>query len=188
MNTVVKKCAVLCIVLLSFELNMTTAECADTKGGWREAGVRMGIEAGPKREYFHLYELYAVYGLPWDWRSSSGWGITPQLNTSLGALHTSTETGFIGSFGTGLAISKTGFNLVQELGISLDLMDRRHYGKQDFGSFLLWGAYIGLSYRFDSGLGIGYRILHLSNNHILYPAHIPNPGVDLHLFGLSWHL
>ena len=34
---------------------------------WREAGVRIGLQAGPKREYFHLYEAFGVYGLPWDW-------------------------------------------------------------------------------------------------------------------------
>ena len=56
-------------------------------GDWQEAGVRMGIQAGPKREYFHQYEAFAVYGLPWwDWRSSSGWGLAPQLSTSAGAL------------------------------------------------------------------------------------------------------
>lgn len=182
-----KKFAILLIVWLSFAVNLGTAECADTSGGWNEAGVRMGIQAGPKREYFHLYELYAVYGLPWNWRSSSGWGVDTQLNTSLGALHTGDETGFIGSLGTGLTVNKTGFNLVPELGICFDVMDRTRFASQDFGSVLLWGAYIGLSYRFDNGLGIGYRILHLSNNHILYSRDTPNPGVDFHVIGISWH-
>jgi hypothetical protein len=182
-----KKYAILCIAWLSIAVYPCIALCSETGGGWNEAGVRMGIQAGPKREYFHRYDLYAVYGLPWDWRSSSGWGVAPQLNTSLGALHTGADTGFIASLGTGLTISKTGFNLVPELGINIDLMDRRHYGKQDFGSILLFGAYAGLSYRFDCGLGVGYRFQHLSNNRILYSDNTPNPGVDLHMIGISWH-
>jgi Lipid A 3-O-deacylase (PagL) len=182
-----KKYAILCIAWLAFAVYPCIAVCSETGGGWNEAGVRMGIQAGPKREYFHLYELYAVYGLPWNWRSSSGWGVNTQLNTSLGALHTSAETGAIGSLGTGLTANKTGFNLVPELGISFNVMDKSQFGRQDFGSLLLWGAYIGLSYRFDNGLGIGYRILHMSNNHILYSKDTPNPGLDMHLIGISWH-
>jgi hypothetical protein len=180
-----KTYVILTVAVLIFAVNLGTADCSDTDGGWNEAGIRMGIQAGPKREYFHLYEVFAVYGLPWDWRSSSGWGVTPQLNTSLGALHTEAETGFIGSLGTGLTLTKTGLNLVPELGISADLMDKRHFGRQDFGSMFLLGAYVGLSYRFDCGLGIGYRMLHLSNGHVFYPNGTPNPGLDLHMISIS---
>jgi len=182
-----KAYVILCAFLLALSVNPGPAECSATDGGWNEAGVRMGIQAGPKHEYFHLYELFAVYELPWDWRSSSGWGIVPQLNTALGAIHTAAETGVIGSLGTGLVISKTGINLVPEMGINVDLMDKRYYGRQDFGSNLLFGAYIGLAYRFDCGLGIAYRMLHLSNGHIFYPQDTPNPGVDLHMLSTSWN-
>ncbi|NVN92292.1 MAG: acyloxyacyl hydrolase [Desulfuromonadales bacterium] len=181
-----KKYATHIMVFLSFALNLVTTECSAAKEGWNEGGIRMGIQAGPRREYFHLYELYAVYGLPWEWQPSAGWVISSQLNTSLGALHTAAETGVIGSLGAGLTITKTGLNLVPEAGISLDLLDKRQFGRQDFGSILLWGAYIGLCYRFNNGLGIGYRILHLSNNHILYSKTTPNPGLDLHMIGASW--
>ena len=161
--------------------------CTPVEADWQEAGMHMGIQAGPKREYFHLYEAFAVYGLPWDWRTASGWGFAPQLNTSAGALVGGNETGFIGSAGTGLAFNKTGFGGALDAGVNLSLLDRRQFGHQDFGSILLWGAYIGLSYRFDSGLGIGYRIQHLSNNRILYTSTTPNPGVDMHTIGVSWN-
>jgi len=174
-------------ILLALAVNPPAAGCAEKGSGWNEIGVRIGIESTPKRENFHLYELYAVYGLPWKWRSSSGWGVATQMETSLGALHTSADTGFIGSVGTGLTFDKTGINLAPELGISIDLMDRRHYGRQDFGSILLFGAYIGLAYRFDCGLGIEYRWQHLSNNRILYSNNTPNPGVDMHMIGMSWN-
>lgn len=184
---VMKICVVLAMIMLLLGVNHDPAAAAESEGGWSEAGVRMGMQAGPKREYFHSYELFAAYELPWEWRSTSGWGVTPQLNTSIGALHGGGETGFLGSGGTGITVDKTGFNLVPDLGINLNLTDRRHFGKQDFGSILLFGAYIGLSYRFDNGLGIGYRILHLSNNRILYTKHTPNPGADLHQINLSWN-
>lgn len=172
------------VLILQFFLSMTgkTAE-----GGWQEAGVRMGIQAGPKKEYFHQYEAFVVYGLPLDWRTSSGWGLVPQLSASAGALQGGNETGFIGSAGPGFVVNKPGNGIALEAGINTDLLDRRQFGKQDFGSILLFGAYLGLSYRLESGLGIGYRIQHLSNGHIFYPNGTPNPGVDMHMIGVSWN-
>jgi len=185
---VMMKCMLYFFVLLSFVANTGIANSSDATGGWNEAGLRMGIQAGPKKEYFHQYEVFAVYALPWVWRSSSGWGVAPQLNTALGVLHTAADTGFIGKLGTGLTISKTGFNLLPEFGINVDILGKRHFGKQDFGSQLLFGAYVGLSYHFDSGLGIGYRMMHTSNGHIFYPNGTPNPGLDLHMISVSWQL
>ncbi|HEX9078001.1 MAG TPA: acyloxyacyl hydrolase [Desulfuromonadaceae bacterium] len=160
---------------------------ATAEEGWQEVGVRMGLEAGPKHEYFHQYDAFAVYGLPWEWRTSSGWGLATQVDVSAGALDGGNETGFIGSFGPGIAFNKPGLGIAFEAGVNADLLDRRQFGRQDFGSILLLGAYLGLSYRFDSGLGIGYRLQHLSNGHIFYPNGDPNPGLDMHMISVSWH-
>ncbi|MDD2274068.1 MAG: acyloxyacyl hydrolase [Desulfuromonadaceae bacterium] len=42
---------------------------------------------------------------------------------------------------------------------------------------------------YDSGGGLGavYRIQHLSNGHIFYSNGTPNPGVDMHMIGVSWN-
>jgi hypothetical protein len=159
---------------------------SDAQAGWNEIGLRMGIQAGHKHEYFRQYEMFAVYGLPWDWRSSSGWGLAPQLNVSAGALHVEQETGFIGSAGTGLVLDNPRFGLAPEIGINADILDRRWFGDQNFGSILQFGAYLGLFYRFDCGLKIGYRLQHISNGHIFYSTGTPNPGLDMHFIGVSW--
>lgn len=177
------------LILLFFLLSSPClAFCADASGGWNEVGLRMGIQAGYERGYFHQYEMFAVYGLPWDWRSSSGWGLAPQLSVSAGALNNNDPevTGFIGTVGTGLVLDKPGFGLAPEIGINANVLDRRHFGDQDFGSILLFGAYFGLFYRFDSGLKIGYRLEHISNGHIFYSEGTPNPGLDTHVIGVSW--
>jgi len=162
------------------------AFCADASAGWNEAGLRMGIQAGERHEYFHRYELFAVYGLPWAWSFSSGWGLTPHFEVSAGALHDAEDTGFIGAVGTGLVLDNPRFGLAPEAGINANLMDRRQFGVQDFGSILQFGAYLGMFYRFDNGLKIGYRLQHISNGHILYPSYTPNPGLDMHMIGVSW--
>lgn len=172
------------ILMLQFFLSLPSTPA---EAEWQEAGMRIGIQAGQKHDTFHQYEAFAVYGLPWEWRTASGWGLVPQVSTSAGALVTGNETGFIGSAGTGFAFNKTGNGGALDAGINVDLLDRRQIGHQDFGSILQFGAYIGLSYRFESGLGISYRLHHLSNGCIFYPRNTPNPGLDMHLFGVSWN-
>ena len=167
--------------------NPWRAFCEDAPGGWNEIGLRMGFQAGFEHGYFHQYEMFAVYGLPWDWRSSSGWGLAPQLYVSAGALHNEQEVnGVIGTVGTGLVLDKPGFGLAPEIGINANLLDKRHFGELDFGSILQFGAYIGLFYRFDCGLKVGYRLQHISNGHIFYDEDTPNPGLNMQLIAVSW--
>jgi len=180
-----KKCMKFAVISLLHIWMLFYAVTAQAE--WLETGIRIGVQAGPRREYFHLYEAFAVYGLPWEWRNSSGWGAAPSFNVSAGALAGGNESGFIGGAGVGLAFNKDNAGISLDTGVGLDLMDRRQFGEQDFGSILLWGAYVGLSYRFKGGLGIGYRLQHLSNNRILYTNCTPNPGVDLHMFSVSWN-
>lgn len=51
---------------------------ADTmaQAKWREAGVRMAIQAGSQREYFHLYKPLLT-SLAVGVQAASGWGVTP---------------------------------------------------------------------------------------------------------------
>jgi Lipid A 3-O-deacylase (PagL) len=174
------------VVLVSFIGSVSAVSALSAESGWNEAGARIGIQATNKHEYFRQYEVFAVYGLPWDWRNSSGWGVAPQANTSLGILDGGRETGFIGSVGTALSLNKLGGGLSTDLGINANFLDRRQFGRQDFGSILQFGAYLGINYCFNNGLKIGYRIQHISNGHIVYSPDTPNPGLDMHMIGVSY--
>lgn len=156
------------------------------ESGWNETGIRMGIEASSRHEYLRQYEAFAVYGLPWDWRASSGWGVTPHVNFTLGALNGGGETAFIGSVGTALVLNKREPGFSTDLGINANLLDRRQIASIDFGSILQFGAYLGIHYSFKNGLKFGYRLMHISNGHILYADCTPNPGLDMHMFGISY--
>jgi Lipid A 3-O-deacylase (PagL) len=146
----------------------------------------MGFSATTKHEQFRLYDAFAVYGLALDWRHSSGWGVTPQIDAALGILEGGGKTGWISSVGPALVLNKQDTGFTTDLGISANLLDRRHFGSQDFGSILQFGAHLGINYRLYNGLKVGYRLQHLSNGHILYPPGTPNPGLDLHMFGISY--
>jgi hypothetical protein len=173
-------------LLISFVGGVFPAVTLAAESGWNEAGVRMGLQVGPKHEYFQQYEAFGIYGLPWDWRGPSGWGLTPQLNTSLGALNGGGETGFIGSVGTAIVLNKTGSGFSTDFGINANFLDRRQFGRQDFGSILQFGANLGISYCFNNGIKFGYHIQHISNGHIFYPSSTANPGLDMHMLGTSY--
>lgn len=174
------------ILLISILASVFPALSLSAESGWNEAGVRMGIQATPKHETFHQYEVFAVYGLPWEWRGASGWGVVPQLNTSLGVLEGGIDTGFVGSVGTALVLDKKGCGFSTDVGINANVLDRRQFGRQDFGSILQFGAYFGVNYCFNNGIKIGYHLQHISNGHLLYADENPNPGLDMHLIGISY--
>lgn len=166
---------------------VAAAPAATEEKGWQEVGLRAGTRAGSDKKPFQLYELYAVYGLPWEWRTSSGWGAETRAAVSAGALTTRIESGFIGSVGTSLLFNRPGPGPGLELAIKAAMTDRRSFGDHDLGSALLFGGSAGLSWRFESGLRIGYRLEHLSNGHIFYSRNTPNPGIDLHMLDVGWN-
>ena len=158
-----------------------------TENGWNEAGIRVGFQDGSRNEYFRQYDAFAVYGLPWEWRNDSGWGAATNLEISAGALQGGDEIAFLAAVGPRVSINKHGKGLALDLGISIDIIDRCRFVRQNFGGNVLFGAYMGLSYLFENGIKIGYRVVHISNGKIFYPNGTPNPGLDTHVAGVSWN-
>ncbi|BCS53548.1 hypothetical protein GSbR_08550 [Geobacter sp. SVR] len=148
--------------------------------------MRMGFQVESRDGYFHQYEAFGVYGLPWEWHTDEGWGLLPVANASLGVLHGRERTGVIGMIGTALVFEKSGCGLKPEMGINVNLLDRRHFDDKLFGSILQLGAYVGLSYHLEPGLVLSYHLQHISNGHVFYSQDTPNPGLDMHMFGVSW--
>ena len=175
------KMLLICLLVCVFPVTGNSAE-----SGWNEAGVRIGLQVSSKAEYFRQYEAFAVYGLPWDWRGTSGWGLTPQVNFALGVLTGVDDNGLIASVGTAVVLDKQVSGISTELGINTNLLDKRNLGRMDFGSILQFGACVGVNYRFSNGFKIGYRIQHISNGHIFYQNGTPNHGLDLHMVGISY--
>lgn len=174
------------ILLVLLLESVFPAATLSAESGWQEAGLRAGLQVSSRYEYFRQYDVFAVYGLPWDWRSSSGWGVSPNANISLGVIDSGSKTNFISSIGTALVLNKPGPGVTADFGINANLLNRRHIVHQDFGSILQFGAYMGINYQFDNRVKIGYRIQHISNGHIFYPSNTPNPGLDLHMIGASY--
>jgi hypothetical protein len=174
------------MILISFIVSLFPALSLSAESGWNETGVKVGFQVSSRFKYFRQYEAFAVYGLPWDWRGSSGWGLAPNANISLGILNGGAQNEFISSLGTAIVFNKPGPGFSTDLGINANILNRRRFAGQDFGSLLQFGAYLGVNYRLENGVKIGYRLQHISNGHIFYPNGTPNPGLDLHMAGISY--
>jgi hypothetical protein len=171
------------LILLLMAVNCLPAP-ASAGEGLKSIGFRAGIPARDKNEYFHQYEAFAQFGSPWEWRSESGWGLGVQLDAAAGALRGAKETGFIGTVSPGFCFDKGNRGFSAELGPGLVFLDKRRFGRQDFAGKVLFLIYLGLNYRFDSGLGVGYRLQHMSNAG-LYDS--VNTGLDMHMAAISWN-
>jgi hypothetical protein len=179
------------MVLVGLTSCVSSGWCTDpSEAGFKSIGIREGISATTKNRYFHQYDLYAVYGLPWSLRAKSGWGVAMIVNGAVGALHAADETGFIGSVGPGVILDKGDRGFAFDVGGDLAFLTKYKFedetGNHNLNGNPLFQGHFGLAYRFDFGLGVNYRFQHMSNGG--FGLHGPgNPGVDLHMFGLSWN-
>lgn len=151
---------------------------------WSSAGVRGGMSTDGKDKNLRQFELFALYQLPWELRSGSGWGVGTGVEVAAGILNGDDKLGFIGSFGPSFTVGKTGFPLELNLGVSAAGLTRDRFGREynGYGQFISHG---GLNYRFSRHLGAGYRYQHMSNAGLNGGR---NPGVNMHLFAVNWYL
>jgi hypothetical protein len=178
------------LTLVALIITVSQGWCSDEDQGWNAVGIRGGLSATSRRQFFHQYEAFASYGLPWSMRNDSGWGVALQANGALGALHAAEKTGFIGAVGPGLIFDKAGGKGVAlEIGGDLNFLSQYNFGAVDLNGNVLFDGHVGVMYRFcggpgGGGPGIGYRFQHMSNGGLNGKR---NTGLDLHMLALSWH-
>ncbi|OGU12762.1 MAG: deacylase [Geobacteraceae bacterium GWC2_58_44] len=160
------------------------SHCLAAHPFWSSTGIRGGLSADGKDSHLRQLELFAVYQLPWELRDRSGWGVATQLQVTAGAMNSNGEYGFIGSAGPALSFGKTGFPLDLDLGFSFAVLSRDTFGDRDYNGYGQFISHAGVDYRLSPALGLGYRYQHMSNAGINGDR---NPGVNMHLVGLSWH-
>jgi hypothetical protein len=159
--------------------------CQDQDQGLNSIGIRGGLSATQRRQFFHQYEAYLSYGLPWSVRNDAGWGVALQANAAAGVLHASEKTGFIGAIGPGLIFDKAGGKgIALDIGGDLNFLSRYNYGNVDLNGNVLFDGHVGVLYRLAHGPGIGYRFQHMSNAGLNGNR---NTGLDLHMLSVSWN-
>lgn len=150
--------------------------------GWGAAGFRTGFSATSRNDNFWQYEAFATHNLRWRWQSDSGWYLQTRLDLSAGALYGRGQTGFVGTVGPSLVFGKGDFPLTFEVGSSPTLLSRDEFENVNFGVPFQFTSHAGLGCRIYKQLSAGYRFQHMSNASI--SEH--NPGLDLHMFEISY--
>ncbi len=170
-------------LFIAFCLSSLPGDCGAERALLWSGGVRGGLSGSVAGQYLHQYEAFVNYRLPWELRTRSGWGVATELQGTAGAMSGAGEYGFIGSLGPAFRLGSTAFPLQLDLGVSAAVLSRDTFGPHDFNGYGHFVSHAGLDFRFNKRFTCGYRFQHMSNAGF-NGKH--NPGLNLHLLGLSW--
>jgi hypothetical protein len=145
-------------------------------------GVRGGVSANPGRNEFHQAEFFGNWNLPWGWDLGKEWYLQSRLDSSIGWLGDKGNNAGIGTVGPSVALSRERLPVSLEGGVSPTFLSRSEFGSKDFGTDIQFTSHIGLNWDFAAHWRLGYRFQHMSNAGL----GSKNPGLNLHLFGLSY--
>lgn len=147
-------------------------------------GFRAGTNDSRNEERFGKYEFFVNSTLPWAWRSRSGWILASRLDFTGAALHAAGTTGFLGSLGPALLVTKQGGRLVVDLGIGPAYLGEDIYGREDLSGHIQFFTHGGVSIRIIRSLSVGYEFQHISNANIEQP----NPGLNMHCVQIAYSI
>ncbi len=143
------------------------------------AGFRYGFsEGGDVRQG----EFAADHRLPWAWQLGNGWMLATELQAAIGGIGDDVHIATIASFGPSLRLSVDQIPVSLVGGCSPTVIGRNRMGGEDLGTAFQFTSHIGLSWHITEHLQAGYRFQHMSNAGL--STH--NPGVNLHMVGVSW--
>jgi len=176
--------ALLLALLFCCAFGFGTGAAAET--GWDAVGIRGGADLtdahGSQKGYFHAYELFANYLLPWSWRRASGLKLRTRLDMSAGELERSGYRAFLATCGPGLALDMLSDQVELDAGVSASYLNKHDFPGRNLGSLFLFNLHAGIDVHLFNDFGLGYHYEHMSNAYLY--AH--NPGVNLHMLELKY--
>ena len=146
------------------------------------AGGRFGYAASDGASDFHQAEAFADWKLPWGLDLGRQFALGTRLDLSGGWLGDSHKSAFLATVGPTLVLSKGRFPVSIEGGLSPTFISRYNFPSRDFGSVCQFTSHAGVNIDLFSWLRLGYRFQHMSNGGLSHP----NPGLNLHVFGVSY--
>ncbi|MBC8097367.1 MAG: acyloxyacyl hydrolase [Akkermansiaceae bacterium] len=170
---------------LTVGLAMALAVRSSPAQDWSFAsvGVYAGTSFNDRSETFRQMEAVADFNLPWRWQFGTDWQVSTRLELSAGWLHGEDEDAVLGTIGPKAILSWKDFPLTLDVGSSPTLISRHRFGRRDFGIPFQFTTHVGLNWELSRHVSVGYRYAHMSNAGL----GSPNPGLNLHLLGISYH-
>jgi len=146
------------------------------------AGVRGGFSANGGRDEFHQAEFFGNWNLPWGWDLGKEWHLQSRLDLSAGWLGDSSQNAAVGTLGPTLVLSWARVPVSLEAGFSPTFLTSHVFESKDLGTDIQFTSHVGLYWDFASHWRLGYRFQHMSNADLARS----NPGLNMHLFALSY--
>jgi lipid A 3-O-deacylase len=145
------------------------------------AGVRFGLPANNTAHGLEQAEIFSNYDLPWLWPLGGGFEVQSRLDTTAGWIGGHSENAFVGTLGPSLVLRRHHLPLDLDFGSSATLLSVHQWGSVDVGSRFQFTTHAGLDWDITPHVRVGYRFIHMSNAGIAHP----NPGLNMHMVGLS---
>jgi hypothetical protein len=145
-------------------------------------GLRASVASCDEKENFNQYEAFINRELPWNWQLEGGWNVIPKIELTAGVLKGGGDSAFVGSLGPTFTLSGMEDRLSLDVGVSPTVLGRRRFGEQSFGEYFQFTSHASINLEIIRNLHVGYRYQHMSNASI----NEINPGLDLHMFELSY--
>jgi lipid A 3-O-deacylase len=145
-------------------------------------GARGGLPANSSSSEFRQAEIFANWNLPWGWDLGKQWRLQSRLDFSAGWLGDQGDNAAIGTAGPTVVLSRGRLPVSLEAGLSPTLLSRSEFPSKNLGMDFQFTGHVGLNWDFATHWRLSYRYQHMSNAD-LAPQ---NPGLNLHMFGLSY--
>lgn len=148
-------------------------------------GPRLGLSVqtfmGKEQAYsFQLYDMAAVFGLPWGWAlSQTGWKVQTRLLTSAGVITGAGERGLMMTLVPTIALTSRTGAFVVDAGAGAGLFSNSQFGRQNFGGPVQLVATTGIGATVRTHAYVGFRVQHFSDASIYGGSSL---GVDMYLF------
>jgi hypothetical protein len=149
---------------------------------WVWVGGRGGIPANQGCRNFNLAQVFGTWHLPLEWSLGKGWDVQGRLDLSGGWLGDRKYNAVIGSVGPSLELHRQRCPLSLTAGVSPTYISRHDFELRDFGAAIQFTCHAGLNLDLARHWRLGYRWQHMSNAGLA----APNPGLNLHVFGVSF--
>ena len=146
------------------------------------AGVRGGFSAESGSHGFHQAEVFGNWNLPWGWDLGREFHLQSRLDLSAGWLNAHDQDAAIGTLGPSLVVSRAQWPVSLAGGLSPTFLSTHEFGEDNLGTRVQFTSHIGLNLDFARHWRVGYRFQHMSNAGLS----TPNPGLNMHMFALSY--
>jgi hypothetical protein len=146
------------------------------------AGVRVGGSPTSRSHNFHSVDVAVDWYLPWDWNLGKRWRLMSRLDSSAGWVGDPGGNAARLYVGAALLTGREGFPLSVEGGVGPTLLTEVNFDTKDFGIPFQFTSHLGVNCDVCRRVRLSYQFQHMSNAGL----GSPNPGINLHLLGISY--